>query len=195
MSADRGAARAAGRPIVNPLSGEQIVVRRTAAQTAGSVLDWELMLAPGGRVPSSHAHPEQEECFTILEGQLRFRVGGRRLLAGPGDTVRIPPGTVHHFANTGSGPVRVAVQTRPALSMHELLETAAALAREQHAAGRRAPRLVDLALFMRDFRREVRAPYLPAALVRAVLAPLAGLARRRGLDARYRRLRAPGRAR
>ena len=195
MSADRGAARAAGRPIVNPLSGEQIVVRRTAAQTGGRVLDWELMLAPGGRVPSSHAHPAQEECFTILEGQLRFRVGGRRLLAGPGDTVRIPPGTVHHFANTGSSPVRVAVRTRPALSMHELLETAAALAREQHAAGRRAPRLVDLALFMRDFRREVRAPYLPAALVRAVLAPLAGLARRRGLDARYRRLRAPGRGR
>jgi mannose-6-phosphate isomerase-like protein (cupin superfamily) len=195
MSADSHTGRTAGHPIVNPLSGEQIVVRRTAAQTGGRILDWELMLAPGGRVPSSHAHPEQEECFTILEGQLRFRVGGRRLLAGPGDTVRIPPGTVHHFANTGSGPVRVAVQTTPALSMHELLETAAALAREQHAAGRRTPRLVDLVLFMGDFRREVRAPYLPAAVVRAVLAPLAGLARRRGLDVRYRRLREPGRAR
>jgi quercetin dioxygenase-like cupin family protein len=195
MSADRDAVQAAGNRIVNPLSGEQIVVRRTAAQTGGRVLDWELVLAPGGRVPSSHAHPEQEECFTILEGQLRFRVGGRRLLAGPGDTVRIPPGTVHHFANAGPGPVRVAVRTRPALSMHELLETAAALAREQHAAGRRAPRLVDLALFMGDFSREVRAPYLPAALVAAVLAPLAGRARRRGLDARYRALREPGRAR
>jgi quercetin dioxygenase-like cupin family protein len=195
MSADSDAMNAAGHRIVNPLSGEQIVVRRTAGQTGGRVLDWELVLAPGGRVPSSHAHPEQEECFTMLEGQLRFRVGGRRLLAGPGDIVRVPPGTVHHFANAGSGPARVAVQTRPALSMHELLETAAALAREQHAAGRRAPRLVDLALFMRDFRREVRAPYLPAVLVRAVLAPLAALARRRGLDARYRAVREPGRAR
>jgi hypothetical protein len=48
---------------------------------------------------------------------------------------------------------------------------------------------------MSDFRREVRAPYLPAALVRAVLAPLAALAGRRGLDARYRALREPGRAR
>jgi quercetin dioxygenase-like cupin family protein len=195
MSADSDAVNAAGHRIENPLSGEQIVVRRTAAQTGGRVLDWELMLAPGGRVPSSHAHPEQEECFTILEGQLRFRVGGRRLLADPGDTVRVPPGTVHHFANTGPGPVRVAVQTRPALGMHELLETAAALARDQHAAGRRLPRLVDLALFMRDFSREVRAPYLPAALVRAVLAPLAGLARWGGLDARYRRLRDRDRAR
>jgi quercetin dioxygenase-like cupin family protein len=195
MSPDPGALPAAGHRIENPLSGEQIVVRRTAAQTGGRVLDWELVLAPGGRVPSSHAHPEQEECFTMLEGQLRFRVGGRRLLAGPGDTVRVPPGTVHHFANAGPGPARVAVRTRPALSMHELLETAAALAREQHAAGRRAPRLVDLALFLGDFRREVRAPYLPAALVRAVLAPLAALARRRGLDARYRAVREPGRPR
>jgi hypothetical protein len=73
--------------------------------------------------------------------------------------------------------------------MQELLETAAALAQDQHAAARRLPRPTDLALFMHDFEREVRAPYLPAPLVRAVLSPLARLARRRGLDARYRQLR------
>ena len=125
----------------------------------------------------------------MLEGQLRFRVGRRRLTAGPGDTVRVPPGTVHHFANRGRVPVRVAVRTSPALTMLELLETAAALAAEQHAAARRLPRPLDLALFMRDFEREVRAPYLPAPLVRAVVRAAARLARRRGLDARYRRLR------
>jgi hypothetical protein len=57
------------------------------------------------------------------------------------------------------------------------------------------PSPVDMALFMRDFEREVRAPYLPAALVRAVIRPAAWLARRCGLDARYRRLpgmRSPG---
>ena len=180
-----------GHLIENPLSGEQITIRRSAEETGGSVLDWELVLAPGGRVPSSHAHPEQEECFTVLAGQMRFRVGRRRVTAGPGDTVRIPPGTVHHFANAGSGPARVAVQSRPALNMQELLETAAALAQDQHAAARAVPNPLDLALFMRDFEREVRAPYLPAALVRAVTHPVAWLARRRGLDARYRRLRGP----
>jgi len=179
--------------IENPLSGERITIRATAADTGGRVLEWELMLAPGGSVPSSHAHPEQEECFTVLSGQMRFRVGGRRIAAGPGDTVRIPPGTVHHFANASGQPARVAVQTTPALSMQDLLETAAALAQDQHAAARRLPSLLDLALFMRDFEREVRAPYLPAALVRAVVRPAARLARRWGLDARYRRLRgAPG---
>ena len=187
MSADQ---KAAGPPvIVNPLSGEQITIKATAADPRGSVLEWELLLAPGGRVPSSHAHPEQEECFTVLDGQMRFRVGGRRIMAGPGDTVLVPPGTVHHFANVGPRPAKVAVQTWPALSMVELLETAAAMAQAQHAAARRLPNPVDLALFMRDFEREVRAPYLPAALVRTMLRPVAWLARRCGLDARYRRLR------
>ena len=176
-----------GHVIENPLSGERITIG--APRPDGSVLDWELVLAPGGRVPSSHAHPRQEECFTVLAGQMRFRVGRRRVLAGPGDTVRVPPGTVHHFANAGGQPARVAVRTSPALSMRELLETAAAMATEQHAAARRLPRPLDLALFMRDFEREVRAPYLPAALVGAVVRPLAWLARRRGSGARYRRLR------
>src|ERR1700728_1091055 len=188
MSADQKAARPV---IVNPLSGEQITITATTAGTGG-VLEWELLLAPGGRVPSSHAHPEQEECFTVLDGRMRFRVGGRRITAGPGDTVLVPPGTVHHFANAGPRPARVAVQTWPALSMLELLETAAAMGQAQHAAARRLPTPVDLALFMRDFEREVRAPYLPAALVRTVLRPAAWLARRCGLDARYRRLREPG---
>jgi mannose-6-phosphate isomerase-like protein (cupin superfamily) len=180
------------RVIVNPLSGEQITIRRTADQTRGLVLDWELLLAPGGRVPSSHAHPEQTETFTVLEGRMRFRVGWRRVLATAGQSVRIPPGTVHHFANAGRAPARVMVESRPALGMEELLATAAAIAQEQHAAGRALPRPVELALFMADFEREVRAPFLPPRLVSPVARWAAGLARRRGLDARYRRLRYPG---
>ncbi len=176
-------------PIVNPLSGEEITILRTAAQTAGEVLDWELRLAPGGRVPSSHAHPEQSEKFTVLEGRMRFRVGRRRITACPGDSVLVPPGTVHHFANAGPGSARLRVESRPALGMQDLLETAAALAQEQHAAGLALPRLVELALFMADFEREVRAPLLPRRLVRPVLQAVTARARRRGLDARYRQLR------
>ena len=180
------------RVIVNPLSGEQITIRRTAEQTGGQVLDWELFLAPGGRVPSSHAHPEQTETFTVVEGRMKFRVGWRRVLAAPGQSVRIPPGTVHHFANAGRLPARVMVESRPALAMEELLETAAAIAQEQHAAGRALPRLLELALFMADFEREVSAPFLPTGLVRLVARRAAGMARRRGLDARYRQLRHRG---
>ncbi len=162
-----GEAGLAGQVIENPLSGERITIRQAATDTGGALLAWELLLAPGGRVPGSHAHPHQEERFTVLDGRMRFRVGWRRLTAGPGETVRVPPGTVHHFANAGPVPARVAVETRPALQMQELLETAAALARRQHAAGRALPRPVEMARFMRRFEREVRAPYLPRAVALA----------------------------
>lgn len=182
-------------PVIhNPLSGEQIVIRRSAEQTNGEVLDWELLLAPGGKVPSSHAHPEQTETFTVLEGRMKFRVGWRRMIVTPGQRVCVPPGTVHHFANAGPIPARLAVESRPALAMAELLETAAALAQEQQAAGRALPRLVELALFMADFEREVRAPVLPRVLVRLVTRAVASLARRAGRDARYRRLRTAAQA-
>ena len=102
---------AGGSVIENPLSGERITIPAPGPRADGSVLEWELVLAPGGRVPSSHAHPRQEESFTVLAGQMRFRIAGRRVLAGPGDTVRVPPGTVHHFAN--AGPSRPGSPCRP----------------------------------------------------------------------------------
>lgn len=88
---------------------------------------------------------------------MRFRVGGRKVTAGPGETVIVPPGTVHHFANAGRGTAHVAVETLPALQMEPMLVTAAALAQDHHASGRPVPRLVDLALFMDEFAAEVRA--------------------------------------
>jgi len=179
---------------VNPLSGERITIRDQPGHPAG-VLAWELRLAPGGQVPASHAHPAQEERFTVVEGRMRFRVGWRRLVAGPGETVRVPPGTVHRFANAGPGPALVRVATAPALSMADLLETAASLARDQEAAGRALPRLTDLVLFMRDFEGEVRAPYLPRRPARLAVRSLSWLAGRRGRDARYRRLRAASQGR
>jgi mannose-6-phosphate isomerase-like protein (cupin superfamily) len=166
--------------IENPLTGERISVRRAAAETGGAVLEWDLLLAPGGHVPSAHAHPAQEERFHVRAGRMRFRVGRRILWAGPGATVVVPPGTVHHFSNPGAAPALVTVETRPALAMEHLLEAAAAMAHRQWAARRALPNPVALAMFMEQFRAEVRAPYVPRWLVRAVTAPLAATARPSG---------------
>jgi quercetin dioxygenase-like cupin family protein len=172
--------------IDNPLSGERIVIHRTAADTGGELLSWEMTLAPGGRVPSSHAHPSQTERFTVVSGRLAFRLGHRWTVVEPGHTMSVLPGTVHGFANTGAEPVVVLVEVRPALDMQALLATAAALAvRRRHR-----PRLLDLALFVRDFRREVRVPYVPVRAVRLVTGLVAAVASVTGLDDRYRGSRA-----
>ncbi|MGH2826986.1 MAG: cupin domain-containing protein [Actinomycetota bacterium] len=176
-----------GQVLDNPISGERITFRKTAADTDGALLAIELELSPDGQVPGAHVHPLQEERFEILQGTMKFRKGMRTVTARAGDTVVVPPGTVHRFENSGHAPAHVRVEVRPALRMEELFEATVALAQEGRTTASGMPHPLELALFMREFEAEVRAPFVPAAVVRAVMAPLAWMARNRRLDARYRK--------
>jgi mannose-6-phosphate isomerase-like protein (cupin superfamily) len=178
----------AGQILENPVSGERIVFRKTSADTDGELLAFELFLAPDGHVPGAHVHPEQEERFEVVKGTMKFRRGLKTVIARPGDTVVVPPRTIHRFENGGNEPAHVLVEVRPALRMEQLFETATALAREGRTNRKGLPKPLELALFVREFEREVRAPFPPAGVVRAVTAPLAWLAALQGLDERYRRL-------
>jgi len=174
-----------GQIIENPVSGERIEFLRTAADTDGELLEFQLELAADGRVPGAHVHPEQEERFHVLEGTMKFRLGLRTIVAQAGDSVTVPAGRVHKFSNAGDGPARARVEVVPALDMQELLTTTAELANEGKVLRSGMPKPLHLALFVRRFRREVRAPFPPAPVVQAALAPLAALGRRRGHGARY----------
>ena len=169
-----------GQIIHNPVSGERIEFLRTAADTDGELLEFELDLAADGSVPGAHVHPEQEERFHVLAGTMKFRLGMRTIVAQAGETVVVPAGRVHRFANGGDGPARARVEVVPALDMEDLLTTAAQLAGEGKVWRSGMPKPLHLALFVRRFRREVRAPFPPAWMVQALLAPVAALARRRG---------------
>jgi hypothetical protein len=115
----------------------------------------------------------------VLAGRMRFRVGRRTILAGPGDTIPVPAGTAHWFGNIGADVSHARVEVRPALRMEELFETAAAIGRAGHFPGTRMPRLSDLALFLNEYQRELAVPDVPAVLIRALLAPFAWIGRRR----------------
>jgi quercetin dioxygenase-like cupin family protein len=167
------------RVIENPISGERIVIRKTGAETHGELLVFELFLPPGGHVPAGHVHPAQEERFTVISGRMRFRLGGRSIVAGPGETVTVAAGRSHWFGNPGSVPSHAVVEVRPALRTEELFVATEAISRQGRFAGTRLPRPSDLALLLFEFRRELAIPNLPPALVESFLRPLAWLARRR----------------
>lgn len=174
-----------GQTIENPVSGERITFLQTARDTGGELLEIELELTPDGNVPGAHVHPEQEERFHVLEGTMKFRLGMKKIVAGPGETVIVPAGSVHRFSNGGDTPARARVEVIPALDMEQLFETTVELALEGNTTRKGMPKPLHLALFVRRFEREVRAPFPPAAIVRALMSPLAALARRRGHDERY----------
>jgi quercetin dioxygenase-like cupin family protein len=175
----------AGQVIENPVSGERITFRRTARDTGGELLEFDIELTPDGHVPGMHVHPEQQERFEVLSGRVRFRKGLRRVTAEAGDVVVVEPGTAHRFENAGEGSANMRVQVTPALQMERLFETAVSLAEDGRVTSKGMPKPLDLALFVREFKREVRGPGTPGWAQRAALAPLAFVARRRGRAERY----------
>lgn len=175
-----------GQQLENPVTGEKLTFVETAASTGGERIVVDLELVAGGKVPGTHIHPNQEEKFEVLQGTMKFRYGMKKVVAQAGETVVVPAGKVHDFANAGSEAAHVRVTISPALKMEEMFETNVALATEGKVMKSGMPKPLELALFVEEFKDEVRAPFPPAAVVRALMTPLAAIARRRGRDCRYR---------
>ena len=169
-----------GQTLENPVTGERFTFIDTAASTDGELLSFELGLRPGGAVPLPHVHPIQTERFAVVAGRMRFRVGLRTIVAGPGEVVEIAPGVMHGFANDGDEEARVRVEVRPALQMEEMFAEVVALAEAGRMSPRGLPRnVLDLAVLARTYDQEAHAPFLGVGLQRLLLAPLVALARTR----------------
>src|SRR5688572_31799734 len=117
-----------GDTIQNPVTGERFTFTHTSATTGGELLAFDFGLRPGGAVPIPHVHPVQTERFEVVDGLMRFRVGLRTRLAGPGDVVEVPPGVAHSFANAGPDEARLRVEVRPALAMEDMFAEVVSMA-------------------------------------------------------------------
>jgi quercetin dioxygenase-like cupin family protein len=160
------------RVLDNPRSGERIVIRHSGADTDGELLEFDVFLQPGAHVPAGHAHPRQQEQFSVLAGQVRFRVAGGDVVVGPGSRLTVPAGTSHWFGNAGSNVAQLRVEVRPALRMQELFETSVRCSGSSSAWW---TRVLDWALIPLDFQRELAVPNVPAWVITTLLSPLAWL--------------------
>lgn len=95
-------------------TGETLTVLRDGANTAGAAFEIEALLPPGLSGPPAHRHRRGTEAFTVLDGELRVRLGRDRRVLGPGETVTVPPGITHAFANPADRPARIRVVETPA---------------------------------------------------------------------------------
>ncbi len=162
-----------GQTLENPVTGERFTFTHTAASTDGELLAFDFALRPGGAVPIPHVHPIQTERFEMIEGRMRFRVGLRTFVAGPGDVVEVAPGVAHSFANAGEGEARLRVEVRPALRMEEMFAEVVEMATAGRMSRRGLPRnILDLARLARKYDQEAHAPLLSVGVQRMLLAPL-----------------------
>jgi quercetin dioxygenase-like cupin family protein len=105
----RGAAT--GRSYWGPGDHYRFLV--TGKESGGAYFAMEALVPPRGG-PPPHIHTREDETFYVLEGQVEFLLDAETVLAGPGDFVNIPRGTVHRFENTGSETARLVLTFTPA---------------------------------------------------------------------------------
>ena len=71
----------------------------TAYDTSG---DYDMMMAetpPKVPGPPPHLHHSYKEAFLILEGEMEFMVNGEIRIVKAGESIDIPPKTLHTFGN------------------------------------------------------------------------------------------------
>ncbi len=85
----------------------------TGDDTDGKYALWEAIVLPGGG-PPPHVHGREQEGFVVLEGEITFQIGDRRVVAGPGMFANMPVGTPHSFKNETDRPAKMLITVAPA---------------------------------------------------------------------------------
>lgn len=107
--------------IINKNEGERLAIAGgnyriivPGEQTQGNYAVIEMIVPPGGG-PPPHAHPETQEMFHVLEGELEFKTeAGKQMVAKDG-FVNIPfGGAIHCFKNTSENYARLLCTVVPA---------------------------------------------------------------------------------
>jgi mannose-6-phosphate isomerase-like protein (cupin superfamily) len=102
--------------------GTMFLIVESAADSAGERIEFEITMNPGAMGPPKHFHPRQEESWNVLEGELSVFVDEEWRPLAAGESLSIPPNTVHTLRNRSSGPVRFRDIHEPALDFQEYIE-------------------------------------------------------------------------
>jgi quercetin dioxygenase-like cupin family protein len=115
---------ATGRAFWGP--GDLYTFLVTGEESGGAYFAMEALVPTGGG-PPPHVHRNEDETFYVLDGRCTFRLGDDSVVAGPGDFVNVPRGTVHSFRNEDREPARLILTFTPAgieMFFEETLEPA-----------------------------------------------------------------------
>jgi mannose-6-phosphate isomerase-like protein (cupin superfamily) len=77
--------------------GNSLVAIKVASSSGDDRICVMEQWLPYGDETPLHVHHREDEIFHLMEGQMRFRVGDRELVARAGDTLLAPKGVPHCF--------------------------------------------------------------------------------------------------
>lgn len=182
-----------GTTLRNHFNGETFVF--TEGDAAGEKCSFDVILAPGGSGGGNaleHVHPLASETFTVLDGVLTVTISGREHIVAVGDSVTIPKGAPHHFANAHDGETRATVTFEPAQSFIKFFANFAATTEQypQWYSEHGDPKPLLVAVTLNAYRDHFYLAKPSVKLQKWLFALLAPIARLLG----YRLLLTPGRS-
>ena len=176
---------AAGTRITNTRTGQIMRFAKTAAETNGELLRIDCISPPSETREPEHIHPLQENRFEIISGSCTFRVDGKERLAKAGDVVIVPPGTRHHFWNSGVEDAHYMQDFRPAGTIAEFFDTFFALARDGKLNEKGIPDFFHVSVIALAHKNDIRLTSPPWALQYILYLLLAPIGRMMGFRASY----------
>ena len=94
--------------------GCRVQLIRTAEETNGGLVEFDVLGRPRGFLVQSHVHTGQVERYEVMAGTLKIVEQGREHLLGPGETMEVPAGVAHRQVPGDKSPDgHVRVQVRP----------------------------------------------------------------------------------
>lgn len=166
----------------NRHTGEVLEVRRRN-QNGAPVFELRGTLPAHQEGPPLHIHHLEDEEGLVTSGTLSVELDGRRIDAGPGETLRLPRGVPHRWWNQGDQPLSFEGCTRPAVDLDRYLQ---AIFEVMNAGERNRPPLFYLAHVALRHRRTqsvlIMPPPVQAIFFRLVVALGTVLGRYRGTE-------------
>jgi quercetin dioxygenase-like cupin family protein len=132
-----------------------------------------------GKPPPKHFHPEQDEHFEVLEGEVTVELAGEVRGYSAGEEIDIPRGAVHTFWNASEAPARVRWRTSPGGRTERWFRAINRLQVEGRVGKDGMPGPLAFGVLLTEYRDTFRLAG-PDRLLRPALGLLAQIGRRRG---------------
>ncbi len=92
----------------------QLAVVKASAKQTGNAFGLVEVIAPVGPASPYHVHRAEDKAFYVLDGELEFISGERRITGGPGAYVFLPRDIPHGLRVVGTSPARFLALVTPA---------------------------------------------------------------------------------
>lgn len=148
--------------------GARVVLLPAGPDLDGKSLTYDVIGRPRGLVVQPHVHPDQEERFEVIDGEMVLVLGRKRRVLRPGDRASVPAGTVHRQLASGSDDGHVRVTITPAGRTEEFMRYLAALSSTGEFTHAGFPKPVAAARLIVDFADAGHAALVPLALQRSL---------------------------